>query len=77
MLGTFVETNQPVTEGQESMKALLAAFAGLEQDFRESEGEIASELSDLPKTATTSSDKFEEKLRLPEDETLLPKSLRR
>jgi hypothetical protein len=76
MLGTFVETNQPVTEGQESMKALLAAFAGLEQDFRESEGEIASELSDLPKTATTSAGKFEEKLRLPEDETLSPKNLR-
>jgi hypothetical protein len=77
ILGMFVETNQPVTEGQESMKALLAAFAGLERDFRESEAEITSELSDLPKAATTSSDKFEEKLRLPEDETLLPKSLRR
>lgn len=51
-LGMFVETNQPETQREPAMRSLLLSFADLDSKFRRLEWKVASELADVPRTAT-------------------------
>jgi len=52
-LGTFAETNRPVTQPEQAIQELLANLNTLNRDFPKLEEEIGAELSDLPRVSVS------------------------
>jgi hypothetical protein len=53
-VGTFAETNRPVSEPEQAMKELLTKLDELNQEFPDLEGHLGAELSGFGKTEVSS-----------------------
>ena len=60
-LGMFVETNEPVMQGEAAVSELLSAFSRLDVEFKEVEARVASELSEPMKTLSSGRSAAEQK----------------